>query len=229
MSLDTIEQKNIPVVKEWGYTPIQGFADGGSFGTTESGDVVHIADTSTWAGVFKNGLSVVGQYELKPPPVVESAVQTKKTHDFLAHHGYDELFTIIDALDYKEKKVPRGPRLHTPRGKKREKEARAKKKTSFKKQSTEKHEDSDIYSPNIQIEKCGPDQLTCTCYKCIENRREYTCGCCGKVDDNVQHYNSVFSKKGSMLCPSCYKCEACPGCGWEAGGLCRYCRLESRW
>lgn len=38
MSLYTIEQKNIPVVKEWGYTPIQGFADGGSFGTTESGD-----------------------------------------------------------------------------------------------------------------------------------------------------------------------------------------------
>lgn len=83
MSLDTIEQKNIPVVKEWGYSFVQGFADGGSFGTTESGDVVHIADISTWAGVFKNGLSVVGQYELKPPPVVESAVQTKKTHDFL--------------------------------------------------------------------------------------------------------------------------------------------------
>lgn len=73
-----------------------------------------------------------------------------------------------------------------------------------------------IYSPNIQIEKCGPDQLTCTCYRCIENRREYTCGWYGKVDDNVQHYNSVFSKKGSMLYPSCYKCEACPGCGWEA-------------
>lgn len=86
-----------------------------------------------------------------------------------------------------------------------------------------------IYSPNIQIEKCGPDQLTCTCYRCIENRREYTCGCCEKVDDNVQHYNSVFSKKGSMLCPSCYKCEACPGCGCEAGGLCRYCRRESSW
>ena len=51
MSLDTIEQKNIPAVKEWGYSFVQGFADGGSFGTTESGDVVHIADTSTWAGV----------------------------------------------------------------------------------------------------------------------------------------------------------------------------------
>ena len=34
MSLDTIEQNNIPVVKEWGYSFVQGFADGGSFGTT---------------------------------------------------------------------------------------------------------------------------------------------------------------------------------------------------
>lgn len=58
MSLDSSEQKNMPIVKDWSFTPIQGFADGSSFGVSDSGDLVHIADTSTWAGVFKNGLSL---------------------------------------------------------------------------------------------------------------------------------------------------------------------------
>ena len=210
MSLYTIEKKNIPVVKEWGYTPIQGFADEGSFGVTDAGDLVHIADTSTWAGVFKNGLSVVGQYELKPPPKAESVVQTKNPKNPLYRQDYDELFLIIDALDYKEKKVKRGPLLCTPLrrgGKKRAKEARAKKKESFKKQSNEKRESSSMYSDTTRVDICRPNQLTCRCYQCVENPLEYTCDFCGKADETVHHVNSRFAKKWCMVFFSCYQCE----------------------
>lgn len=134
----------------------------------------------------------------------------------------------MENIDYKEKKVPRGPLPVTPRGqgdKQRAKEARTRKKKSFKRQAREKHENvnTEICPETV---KCGPDQLTCMCYQCVENRREYMCDCCGKVDDTVQHVNSVFSTKGSMLCFTCYECERCPGCGCEAGGLCRYCRSD---
>ena len=203
MSLNNSDKKNMP---KRVFAQIQGFVDSKDFGITDSGELVHIADTSTWAGVFKNGLSVVAQYELRPPPESESVLPKKNHANLDARKSYDELFSISDNLIYKKPRVTRGPK--TPRrygDKQRKKTARAQQKTSFKKSASEKHE---------YIEKCDS--------KRIENM----CGCCGKVCDTVQHINSVYSTKGSMMCFKCYQYEMCPGCGWESSGLCRYCRCE---
>lgn len=43
-------------------------------------------------------------------------------------------------------------------------------------------------------------------------------------NDNVQHYYSVFNSEGIIMCRRCASYECCPGCGYEAGGLCKFCR-----
>jgi hypothetical protein len=87
-----------------------------------------------------------------------------------------------------------------------------------------------VFENGLPIEKddISPNQMICKCYQCVENRENScdSCDLCGLIGD-VKQYNSVFSENGSILCPTCYQCEACPGCGWESSGLCRYCRRDS--
>jgi hypothetical protein len=76
-------------------------------------------------------------------------------------------------------------------------------------------------------------QLTCKCYECEVYslnilQDQNSCDCCGLQElGNIRQYNSIFSKKGCKMCYKCAKLECCPGCGWEAGGLCNYCRQHS--
>jgi hypothetical protein len=242
----------MPIVKKLGFANIQGFADSKDFGFTDSGNLVYIVDTSTWKGVFENGLDVVERYELRPPPESESVLPTKNLKNLNVRKGYDDLLSIMENFIYKEKRVTSRNFTKKQRiygNKKREKTARANKKKSYKNQANEKYQYTYIYPSYAQTEKCSPYQMTCNCYQCVENRlgytlyccgqcnncncyqcvenrMVYTCDCCGQCNDTVQHVNSVFSEKGSMICFMCYQSESCPGCGWEAGGLCTHCRRD---
>jgi hypothetical protein len=78
------------------------------------------------------------------------------------------------------------------------------------------------------------NQRVCKCDECVENRISYveqrTCECCGLEGDNVEHYNSIHSSKGTKMCPTCAKSECCPNCKWDSGGsYCKYCRQSSSW
>ena len=51
------------------------------------------------------------------------------------------------------------------------------------------------------------------------------CEYCNKID-GVDQYDSIFSDNQILLCQKCYERECCPGCGIEAGGMCKSCKSE---
>jgi hypothetical protein len=220
MSLVNPKQKNI-------IRPINYFADGSDFGVTKTGELVRIVKTSTWAGVFENGLSVNKQYELETcVRTSESVIPVIKSSNIVKKVDYDDLLSIIDELDYKTVKVLRGshPFTSTSSAKQRAKTARSRTKHQW---SIERHVQR--LEPELDCSK-----VKCKCYSCTTNRKYIikldTCSCCGTYKPgDVKHYNSVFLKKGSLMCSICAKYECCPGCGWDAGGICKYCKHSFSW
>ena len=91
------------------------------------------------------------------------------------------------------------------------------------------HTDKKDYEDNY----CS-DQRICLCYQCLVNRKLRivkdkigSCSCCGKINDDITLYKSIYNLKGSFLCDNCYYYEKCPGCGYESGGgYCRSCRYD---
>jgi hypothetical protein len=225
MSLDTNE-KNITQI-----TPIGMFADGNSFGIHD-GVLVNIADTTTWAGVFKNGLSVDEQFfhQIYVRPV-DSVIPTPINTNSKAYHYYFDYFDDLDHLDdldrlndlnHKQKREQYG--ISSRSKKSKEKTARSRQRKRKKPQK--------IMSQQEIVSGCGYDQLICNCYQCIENKKTFIeqriCDCCGNGNDDLNYYNSIYSESQTKMCDSCAMCECCPSCGWESGGsYCRYCRSES--
>tara|TARA_B110000908_G_C10109401_1_gene382310 strand:- start:33 stop:707 length:675 start_codon:yes stop_codon:yes gene_type:complete len=223
MSLDATEEKNT----QSDVRPISGsFSDKDSFGVNKKGELVRVADTSTWAGVFENGLNVEDQYRREARNnEIESVIWTPPQHNIQPVSNYDcfKKYEDIETRYYDKKQYePRGelPTTHTASNKQREKTARSRKRKVAKLSKMLLHQGYDFI--------CGPDQITCECYQCEDNREyidESTCDCCGEEKD-VNHYNSIYSKEGTEMCNKCAMYECCRGCGWDSGGsLCICCRF----
>lgn len=202
MSLDDSQQKNMKI------TPIGNFKDGMEYGLTNTGELVHISETSTWAGIFKNGLSVNKQLESRVRDV-ETVIQTTNTKNIQLKTYYSN--SPLHETEYK--KVKQNSKHTTSRlssCKQLKKTARSRRKKTWSREKP----------PQVVEDK--PAQL-CNCDQCNENN---TCNCCGKLAyGDIKHYNSIFSSIGTWMCHLCAKDECCRSCGWESGGeYCRYCR-----
>lgn len=221
MSLDDFEEKNTSKI-----TPLKGFADCKSFGLTPWGDIVRIADTSTWAGVFENGLSIeyqcVAEYLVKP---VESVVHRSVPINIPQRKSYDSGVEYHDKKYYKENtKIPktlqRTPE-HPAKMKKLAKTLRSRKKKVDKPSkyiSSDVCTKKDLYIYNSE----------CECDQCADNLEWRTCDCCGKVDLPLRVYLHCYHDTSSKMCDDCARYEICPGCGMYSGGsLCRFCRHSS--
>lgn len=221
MSLDNFEEQNVPSI-----VPLSGFSDSESFGRRSDGMIVHIADTSTWAGVFKNGLSLDydygSKYLVKP---VESVIQQSEPINIPQKKIMTSPSVYDDYYYYKENtKVPRTLKYTPPDSfklKKVEKTRRAKKKKIEKpsKYNTA-FETPEAYAETFH------NHLVCKCKRCADIREWKMCDCCGEMNLPLRIYqHCVHKNQESKMCDTCAQFETCPGCGMDSGGeLCRFCR-----
>lgn len=220
MSLDDTEHNNIKST----ITPLYGFSDANLFGTDSNGNIVHIADTSTWIGIVKNGLVLSTQYHniQSSYKEIESIVVNKKIVNIPEQKpDYDVLDSLMENkehIDYNTQRFYK--KLNTIKHKKK------KNKNQYKKHKVKKSFKYFDYELNYYLHEDVLDELWDE--NCGINENYETCFCCKLYTDRISTYTSHIYQHDDWehICDECKIYYMCYGCGCvitHNGCLCRTC------